>query len=239
MGKCFLHGNGGSSLNFKVVGGTTQPSNPVRNMLWANTATPITGYIFSATEPTDLNDGMLWIATGTSSGAAFNALKKDCLMVYPLSAKQRISGALANVVVKVYQDGWKDLLTEVVFFGDGAINTEVFGEIQVASGHNSNTFYGGNIGFGSYVDISASKLFDVSAFNTVECVIGVWNYLHVNMYLVDSSGKAYKLSTITSDQVAGGLLTFDVSDYSGEYYVRFATDATSNSVTYSSIKFKV
>ena len=38
-----LNGFGGGSnpLNFKIVGGTTQPSNPVENMIWVQTSVDI------------------------------------------------------------------------------------------------------------------------------------------------------------------------------------------------------
>lgn len=52
MGECILHGSGGSNpLNFKVVGGTSAPSNPRENTIWLNTDTEITSWDFSATQP--------------------------------------------------------------------------------------------------------------------------------------------------------------------------------------------
>ena len=36
---------GGGGLNLKVVGGTTQPTNPRENTIWVNTTTAITGYV--------------------------------------------------------------------------------------------------------------------------------------------------------------------------------------------------
>lgn len=44
-------GGTGAGLNFKVVGGTTQPSNPSENTIWVNTDKEITGWIFSAKNP--------------------------------------------------------------------------------------------------------------------------------------------------------------------------------------------
>ena len=41
----------GAGLNFKVVGGTTQPSNPSENTIWVNTDKEIAGWIFSAKNP--------------------------------------------------------------------------------------------------------------------------------------------------------------------------------------------
>lgn len=43
--------SGGTSLNFKVIGGITEPSNPKENTIWVNTGTEITSWDFSATEP--------------------------------------------------------------------------------------------------------------------------------------------------------------------------------------------
>lgn len=38
-------------LNFEIVGGTAEPSNPKENTIWINTDTAITGWEFSANEP--------------------------------------------------------------------------------------------------------------------------------------------------------------------------------------------
>ena len=46
-------GSSGASLNFKVVGGTTEPANPSENTIWVNTDEPITSWIFSAKNPVE------------------------------------------------------------------------------------------------------------------------------------------------------------------------------------------
>ncbi|MEF2837516.1 MAG: hypothetical protein U0N82_07300 [Oscillospiraceae bacterium] len=94
----------GVELNFDVVGGTSQPSNPKENMIWVNTSTTISSWVFSATQPSNPSNGMVWIPTGTSSPIEFNALKKNGIQVYPISAKQYVSGVWANVAASVYQD---------------------------------------------------------------------------------------------------------------------------------------
>lgn len=107
LGPCEISGGGG--LNFKLVGGLTQPADPTKNTIWVPTDFEITGYEFSATEPADTVDGMVWIPVGTSSTVAFNALKKNGIMVYPLSAKQYVNGAWVSVKAKSYQNGnWVD-----------------------------------------------------------------------------------------------------------------------------------
>lgn len=101
---------GGGGLNFSVVGGTTTPSSKKENLLWVNTASKITSYMFSATEPESPTEGMVWIQVGTSSITEFNALKKNCIKVYPIAALQYIGGVWKSVESKCYQGGqWVEM----------------------------------------------------------------------------------------------------------------------------------
>lgn len=95
---------GGASLNFTVVGGTSAPTSPKENTIWVNTSTTITSWVFSATQPTG-SSGMVWFQTEEKSTAPFNALKKNNITVYPISAKQYVSGAWADKTAKIYQNG--------------------------------------------------------------------------------------------------------------------------------------
>lgn len=96
------------SLSFEVVG-NPQPENPKENTIWVDTDVEITGWDFSAAEPANPAEGMVWFSTGTASSVAFNALKENSVMVYPLSAKQYVSGAWVNVTAKSYLNGaWVD-----------------------------------------------------------------------------------------------------------------------------------
>jgi hypothetical protein len=121
MAKGFKHGagGGGASLNFKVVGGTTEPASPKENTIWVNTDAEITSWAFSAAQPENPSEGMAWISTTTSSPTKFNALKKNSIQVYPLSAKQYASGAWVDKEAKIYQDGaWVDWLMYLYNMGD-------------------------------------------------------------------------------------------------------------------------
>lgn len=60
-------------------------------------------------------EGTVWISTGTSSTVPFNALKKNNITVYPMSAKQYVNGAWVNKTAKTYQGGkWVDWIVYVV-----------------------------------------------------------------------------------------------------------------------------
>lgn len=106
-----ISGGGGTTLNFRVVGGTVAPTNPAENTIWVNTDTPITSWIFSATEPGPAEAGMVWFPVGTSSPVAFNALKKNGIQVCPISANQYVNGFWVEKNAKIYQGGeWADFI---------------------------------------------------------------------------------------------------------------------------------
>lgn len=102
----------GVELNFEVVGGTSQPSNPKENTIWINTSTTITGYKFDTIEPENMNEGEVWIYVGSNSTVAFDIV--DGVKMHPLSVKQYISGSWVNVTAMTYQSGkwieWRDYL---------------------------------------------------------------------------------------------------------------------------------
>lgn len=114
-------GGGGAALNFKVVGGTSQPANPKENTIWINTSTPITDWVFSAKQPGAVS-GRVWISTGIDSTVEFNALKKNGIQVYPISAKQYVSGAWADRIAKSWNGGkWVDFINYLFHSGYGAV----------------------------------------------------------------------------------------------------------------------
>lgn len=49
--------------------------------------------------------GEVWITTGASSSVPFNALKKNSIMAYPLSASQYIDGAWVKKSASMYKNG--------------------------------------------------------------------------------------------------------------------------------------
>lgn len=142
MLEAVICGGGGGGLNFKVVGGTTQPTNPTENTIWVNTGATITGYYFAAEQPDGMKPGEVWISIGTSSAIAFNALKKNSIMVYPISAKQMLTdGTLVDVTAKSRQNGqWVEWVQELVVLEN---DTLYIGQWNKGSG--SSQFTNGTI----------------------------------------------------------------------------------------------
>ena len=88
-----------------------------------NTETEISGWVFSAEEPGEPSDGMVWIILGTTSEVSFNALKKNMVMVYPVSAKQSVSGVWVDKDAKIFQDGaWVQFVANIIVYDTGIEN---------------------------------------------------------------------------------------------------------------------
>lgn len=108
----------GTELNFEVVGGTTQPSNPKENTIWINTSTPVSGWVIGSTSnlPASPADGTVMIITTNSSNLSFNALKDGFLYVNPVTVGQFKSNSWDFVDFKIYKAGsWQG------YYPDGAL----------------------------------------------------------------------------------------------------------------------
>ena len=101
----------GPSLNFNIVGGTSQPSNPTPNMIWIETDTAINGYSFSIEEPTNPSNGLVWIATGSNASHSFSVIKNNTIIVYPSSALQYINNNWEVKTAYIYQNSIWDLFS--------------------------------------------------------------------------------------------------------------------------------
>lgn len=98
-------GSGGGS-ELVIVGGTTRPAKAAQNTIWLNTVVEITSYVLSASEPGTPVEGMAWVTIGdTGRIVATSPIGGNWITVYPLSAKQYISGAWKSVEAKSYQNG--------------------------------------------------------------------------------------------------------------------------------------
>lgn len=245
IGRTNAGGGSGGGLNFKVVGGTATPASPKENTIWVNTDAEITSWVFSATEPETPAAGMVWITTGKSSTAPFNALKKNNITVYPISAKQYVSGAWADKTAKIYQNGaWAD-------WWDGELYD------------NGNQFTGVTGGWGIHNYITDSRPLTAAehksdqmffqAQNDYKVLMGIGNPVDLsNVNQIRFTGKlirrfvyngaiyalhldVLKTKDLTS-KVAGMFMgteevfdyTLDVSQFTGEHYVIIWADSNAN-----------
>lgn len=230
-------GGGSGGLNFSVVGGTSHPGNPKENTIWVNTETEISGWVFSASEPEVPAEGMVWITTGTSSTIEFNALKKNGIQVYPISAKQYVSGAWVDKTAKSYQDGqWKTWIAWL--YNNGNQFSDVTGGwvVRNASGGTGSITADGKIQlrYSGYYDQHSTaytqKKIDFTNRNvlTVEADISLaphadFSQLHVIISEQNTEGYPHALFVArvsTATQATGKVaVELNVTDYQGAYYV--------------------
>ena len=131
--------SGGLELNFNIKRYSSEEElladTPSENTIGIISDIEITGYQFSAIEPEDMVDGMVWIKTDNSSNISFDIV--DGVTVYPISAKQYIGGVWVDKTAKSYQGGeWVDLWNGTLF-KNGVQYTAVTGGWKVL-GNNCN-----------------------------------------------------------------------------------------------------
>ena len=227
-----IGGGGGSSLNFKVVGGTSAPTSPSENTIWVNTSNDITGWAFSTTTPA-ASEGLVWFAIGSSSSVAFNAIKKNGLWVYPGGCQQYISGVWVAKTAKTYQSGsWKDWMywlyntgVKKVEFTDNALNqigttSLTWGDTAVTftgTGKDGDTATNGTTWFSVW---TTTPLIDVTAYTKLAIAGGIKNAVaETYNNSVDGTAKTITLdiSNVTGEAAAVMGLRFQNSSYQGKF----------------------
>lgn len=228
MAKGFKHGSGGSSLNFKVVPYATEDelksATPIENTIGVITDKNITGYYFATTQPDNMAEGEIWIITDKSSLVAFDVLKKDSVMVYPVSAKQMVSGALVNVTAKSYQNGeWNDWLYYIVNGSDSRItNIPQYASSQWTISDNGLTLTRNS---GSQNSLGTTEdTFDLTG--KTKFVLELTN---TNRELwVGFCSATSNTSLATLKMTTGGTYTLDVSSINQVCRIRFDLEGSSS-----------
>lgn len=223
MGKGFKHGagaGGASSLNYKVVGGTSAPANPRENTIWVNTSKEITDHVFSSEEPA-MVEGRVWFLSGTVSVVAFNVLKKNVAMVYPTSAKHCISGAWVDVDFQAYLGGaWKEPFAYL--FADGNEFVAITGgwTNNAVSGDALSISYAAEQEYDTRISTSTVNAVDLTPYKLL--TVKVASYLEsFTVNIKDAEGVV----AATVSAAAAGDVLLDISSLNGSYYVELSSHA--------------
>lgn len=222
----------GVELNFEIVGGTTQPTNPMENMIWVNTNVEITGWYFTNTQPSNMANGEVWFNTGTTSMAPFNIFKENNATLYPQGSKQYVGGSLVTKDTKVYQNAkWIDfdvfVLNLISGFTtqrqDGSGNIGITNDIITATTYAEGMSQGGvcyfskeKINVSDYKTLSfyakASKSNSNLDFSSMGLTIGLFTSNDSCFSWVNTAAITY----ISNSNY--NLYNIDLSSLSGSYY---------------------
>lgn len=226
-------GGGGGGLNFSVVGGTSQPENPKENTIWVNTDTAITAWAFSPSEPESPAEGMVWINTGTGGTVTFNALKKNTVMVYPISAKQYVSGSWVSKNAKSCQGGlWVEWV--VFLYNEGDERTDLTGGWSatatkpstsgsdpivpsVTKGSESITI-SVTSGYPNYRIGYLTSAYKIDLTNYNKLIVNV-TALSIHCYVYVSNSKTSGYTPSASMELSVGSNVLDISSLSGSFYI--------------------
>lgn len=245
MAKGFKSRGGGLPMNFRVTGGAVQPETASENTIWISTDQKITSWIFASAAPAEPEEGMVWILTGSSSAVEFNALKNNSLQIYPVSAKQYISGEWADKTAKIYQRGnWVDWIVYLYNCGDSFDPvTGGYKKVSYSSGseyanldaslddgciyvsastNQSNGSARCGMSTENAIDLTGVSLIQAKgncseARNTAAGVSGVGIRVQETQSVDKGFGSAAAYQYIT--EVGDFEISIDVSELTGEYYI--------------------
>lgn len=333
--------DGGNPLNFKVVGGTTEPTNPKENTIWVYTHVGITSWHFGAEEPnvcnitphqTDMHlmyaphvlhagdilnftvpntigtlfeaitisdetggfyrlrnidgtaltswnagtkigvvisnnnhpingfdgvgtaylmsygsyyhaEGTVWISTGTSSPVAFNALQKNNITVYPISAKLFSGGMWWDAEAKNWQGGkWVDWWDGTLYDnGDEYVNvtggwtyaTNDNGYVLTKNATSMSMQSTGSVQVVAYHNYPV----DITRFKTVSLNV---NYsdshggLHAHLVAAKISGFNMGDNSVAKTEFrTSGMITLNVENLTGKHYIGVVAPAIGAGYTIS------
>lgn len=249
-------GGGGAGLNFKLITAASVdalPDSAAENTIAVIPDTAINGYAFSATEPGSPTPGMLWIKIGASSTVPFNALKKNNVMVYPLTAQQYIGGAWVSREAYTYQGGkwveWWDgelydsgNLYESVTGGwetvplvyssdDGGAPTITYNDdsLYIVGGTSGAAILANKIDLTEYSTLNFEGVMYAAANPSIRVQLCIWSDLGAKYN--DNVVASAKGTTDTGQ-------TLDISGLSGEYVIGFYLYGTSTTVTVKKMKME-
>ena len=218
----------GVELDFEVVP-NPKPENPKTNTIWVNTDN-ITGCFFSADEPEKV-DGLVWFAVGSASPVAFNAVKDNGIMVYPLSAQQCINGAWVAKTARSYQNGaWVEWIEKLYSYGDECTAITGGWTLTNASGGTSKKnadhvyfSYSGSNSIQSYFHTSDKISFPYRGYKTLKAKLDITSHFSSSVFGLATAKQAerneFAFSTTFDTTGNGVVVSVDISNANGDFYV--------------------
>ena len=175
--------------------------------------------------------GQVWISTGTFSPVEFNALKKNGIQVYPLKAKQYVSGAWVDKTAKSYQGGkWADWWSGELFINGNQYEAFTGGWVRADfnNGGDDKTNTGTltvedtiylSTSVGTYCkSVRTSNKIDLTNWKTLKYIVTQYNKGEAAILVATQEGKVTNVSVATGSFVVGEN-SLDIKELTGEYYI--------------------
>lgn len=235
-----------------IVGGTTQPSNPIEDTIWINTDVPITKVEFNPSKPDSPQQGWVNIPSGSNSWTTPNLdvskIQNIDIFRFPRTAYQYVNDVWIYKEAKIYKSGaWVDLAAYLYRLGSQC--TEITGG-WTASGikagsswtataptitFNSNNMYtylAGGSGSGIAGFTHTKNKIDLTDISTIifNGSVTVSSDFSPALCVAStvSSSAALNTAAVHWNLIDGA--TLDVSNLTGSYYIGFYLRAPWNYV---------
>lgn len=238
---------GGGGLNLKVVGGTTQPTAPRENTIWINTATAITGYVLSPTQPENGTEGLVWLKTA-DTGVEINVGRKNAVLLHLSTAKLYTGGKWVSVNGFVYVNSvWNQFAKEGIMVFDRTqqeyadINRNILAvrDEEYISRKDADPYIQMTISVSSAITrgYQWKNPVDVTDYNTME-VVGY------SRKAINQAGLSPNLNESRNEIVSAAHQTFgterstmkiDISSLTGNMYVGFSLKKGGGSIYVESV----
>lgn len=230
-----------ASTPFEVISYETKESllasTPSNNTIGVVTS-EISEWIFSATEPANPVNHMVWFKTGLESKVSFNAASGNSIMVRPISAEQYIDGMWNGVATWSYIGNqwiiwWNGELyingDQFTGYTGGWVNKGIFiyaGSIDYPSSNNAITFADDFM----VIKAPSGKCTFATTVNTVD--LTNFTELHCDVPTTPSASGIYvhriETGTVTEDydvmkSLAKGTNVLSIASLDGEYYISIGT----------------
>lgn len=232
-------GGSGGGLNFAVVGGLTQPTSPKENTIWVKTETSIPGWVFSPTEPTNTEAGIVFFKTALTSSVGFNALRKNEIAVLPTSAQQYIGGQWKNVEAHAYIGGtWVQFSwLRVYLYNRGDSCNAITGGWRSDNGSswlatgtynindNGNIYLKGNK---SGLWVHTINAVDITAFKTLNAVISYAKGTRLALSVFTPTTEWNMDGDVSRKEIsASGTVALDISSLTGQHFIGLGAHSNS------------
>lgn len=222
-------GGSGASLVLTAVG-NPRPTSPQQNTIWVDTDTEITGWAFSATEPENPIDGLMWVTIGaTGSVKVASPVGGDWITVYPILAKQNLGGTWVNKIAQSYQDGaWADWVAEGVLYDKGNQCEHVTGGWYTPVSDTGNVVYNSGSIFieqtmdkNAYTQVATRNKIDLSGYSTLKInVTELSRAANSKPGLTVAKTLGGSITRVATQFIdSTGVVSLDVSTISEELYI--------------------
>lgn len=247
----------GVKINMTVVGGSVKPGSPEENTVWIDTAVTLTKWTAQYDEPADPVEGQAWVILDGYSSAGFSPIPDEKVMIYPISAKVYTSSAWVRCGGEVYTNGsWHPM--RVYYYDAGNESSAITGG-WMASSRKGQTNPGspGTEGTdytftknASNMEVTAKTNYTRAGMYTTNKVdlthISTLHFKAKRTGIIGSTSGGAWVGVLTSSPETTALdsgiyaaitasemetLTLDVSEVTGEYYIRAGARRAGNGTT--------